>query len=583
MKYSILKDIKLVQDKDFIKLSNIKLKNNIELSGLSAKLFDLITKQNELAAIKYLKANYNYTDYECRFTLNSLLYPLLYGKFIASKSQKTVNKKTVYIKSCILEITDTCNFKCSHCYVNKTCSQLVKFNDLKEFADELYELNCNMILLTGGEILTHPQFFDIYEYLYNKGFLISLNTNGSLINDKIIDFLVTYPPFAVEISLYGDNETNFDNFTKTNNLFNKTIENITSLRDKGINVILKNVLNKNNQEFFYKLRELAHKLNLKFRSDYFVFPKTNEIGKMNDTLVSPIDALAYLKKQNNAEEHYLTKFNQQNGSKYVFKCKHLDDSIFVDSKLNISMCICMQHEKIPYSKGNLFDAVIKLRRFKEIIFSPKAKCKKCKLKPLCRYCPGKFYMITQNYEKPHEWFCELGQLVYKNFIQGYKFIRKQNLSIQEQNELFKIIKTNMTNLGFVVGDKDREMWTSNLLSFLTNKNYYLYIIYKDGSIVGFYSIIVEDNKPTLCELQLDKTVQKTRLIFEVIKSIFNQTEFKNFDTLYFGINKSNKQSINTFTHLGAECISENEKAYRYKINRDKVEKYLSRLNSHIKK
>ena len=40
------------------------------------------------------------------------------------------------------------------------------------------------LLLTGGEPLLWPDFWELYDALYEMGLLIGINTNGSLIDDN---------------------------------------------------------------------------------------------------------------------------------------------------------------------------------------------------------------------------------------------------------------------------------------------------------------------------------------------------------------------------------------------------------------
>jgi radical SAM protein with 4Fe4S-binding SPASM domain len=58
-------------------------------------------------------------------------------------------------------------------------------------------------LLTGGEAMTHPAFWDIYMYLINRGIVTHVKTNGLLLNEEAIKRFQDYPPIKLDISLYG--------------------------------------------------------------------------------------------------------------------------------------------------------------------------------------------------------------------------------------------------------------------------------------------------------------------------------------------------------------------------------------------
>jgi radical SAM protein with 4Fe4S-binding SPASM domain len=87
-----------------------------------------------------------------------------------------------------VEITTRCNFDCKHCYNrgNKVIDlPIEKFKELYEFANK-YKVW--IFVITGGEPLLHPQFNEIISFIKStpRNFRLSLQTNGSLINNNII-------------------------------------------------------------------------------------------------------------------------------------------------------------------------------------------------------------------------------------------------------------------------------------------------------------------------------------------------------------------------------------------------------------
>ena len=69
------------------------------------------------------------------------------------------------------ELTNICNFKCKFCYINTSDidSAYVSVSDAKKLIDDLVESGLLLVYLTGGEVLSHPSFIDIYIYLKKKG------------------------------------------------------------------------------------------------------------------------------------------------------------------------------------------------------------------------------------------------------------------------------------------------------------------------------------------------------------------------------------------------------------------------------
>lgn len=70
------------------------------------------------------------------------------------------------------------------------------------------------IRFTGGEIFTRTDFYEIYSYAYKHNFKISLSTNASLINTKIMELLLNKPPHKMSVTLYGMSDDIYKQFTK---------------------------------------------------------------------------------------------------------------------------------------------------------------------------------------------------------------------------------------------------------------------------------------------------------------------------------------------------------------------------------
>ena len=106
------------------------------------------------------------------------------------------------------ELSPLCNFNCKMCYVHQQADDLKKMGkSIKtpdfwlELARQAKEQGMLYLLLTGGEPFLYPDFWMLYEELVKMGFVISINSNGSLIDEKIIEKLKKYPPARINITL----------------------------------------------------------------------------------------------------------------------------------------------------------------------------------------------------------------------------------------------------------------------------------------------------------------------------------------------------------------------------------------------
>ena len=83
------------------------------------------------------------------------------------------------------------------------------FEEAKQIIDTMVNEGLLFCNLTGGEVFLNPDFLNIYKYLKNKGVIVSIFTNLSLLTDEILDVLVEYKPYIVEVSIYGYSDKQF--------------------------------------------------------------------------------------------------------------------------------------------------------------------------------------------------------------------------------------------------------------------------------------------------------------------------------------------------------------------------------------
>lgn len=134
-------------------------------------------------------------------------------------------------------ITNRCNLRCSHCNMdsgNKMVDEL-SFDEVCALIDEFAEHNVKNISFTGGEPFTRSDFLEICEYAMSKGIYVCVTTNGTLLNDTIINEYL-YKFQLVRVSIDGVDATQHDEFRKMNGTYNKAIENIKKMIGAGCDV-----------------------------------------------------------------------------------------------------------------------------------------------------------------------------------------------------------------------------------------------------------------------------------------------------------------------------------------------------------
>lgn len=181
-----------------------------------------------------------------------------------------------------IELLPLCNMNCDMCYVRLSREEMELQGRLRtagewlEIAQQMQKEGVLFLLLTGGEPFLYPEFRELYIGLKKMGFIITINTNGTLIDEKLAHFLGEHKPRRVNITLYGANETTYTNLCHYPGGFAKTIRGIKLLRQNGVDVKLGGSLTRANHEDIDKIIEIGEELNVPVRIDTYMMPATRE-------------------------------------------------------------------------------------------------------------------------------------------------------------------------------------------------------------------------------------------------------------------------------------------------------------------
>lgn len=110
-----------------------------------------------------------------------------------------MNKKVLF-----LDITSKCNLRCKHCYNNRYFESKEDSFDYTEFLEIIKNYKLERIHILGGEPLLSPYLFDIVEYANLKNITVSINTNGTYLDETMFRRLSAYKNIdQITVSLDG--------------------------------------------------------------------------------------------------------------------------------------------------------------------------------------------------------------------------------------------------------------------------------------------------------------------------------------------------------------------------------------------
>jgi radical SAM protein with 4Fe4S-binding SPASM domain len=315
-----------------------------------------------------------------------------------------------------LDLTHRCNLGCVHCYNSDRPGGMpgVEMDTRKIFSllDEICDAGCLYLLITGGEPLLRQDFPEIYTYAREKGLLITVFTNGTLISDRILTLFRDLPPRAVEISVYGAAKPTYEKITGVEGSYEKCISGISRLLERNIQVRLKTILMTTNKHEFYDIEEMARKIGVKFRFDAAIFPRLNGDQTPVRFRVSAQDAVE--REFSDAErvlgwEDFIGRLPDPAPSGDLYECGAGITGFYIDPYGNLRPCLMTTTVSYDLTKGNFPEGWEKMNSIRARKTIPLSACTSCEMKLLCGYCPAFFELETGDAHMHSEYLCSIGR------------------------------------------------------------------------------------------------------------------------------------------------------------------------------
>ncbi len=150
-----------------------------------------------------------------------------------------------------LQITNRCNLRCRHCYIGEGSHQDLSRKQIEKVLDQFEEIQGLRLLLSGGEPLLHPHFWQLNEILRDYPFRSVLLSNGTLISREVAKKLRVH---EVQISLDGMKEGH--DSLRGRGTFEKAITAVNHLQEANIRVSVATMIHRRNLSEFDRLASL---------------------------------------------------------------------------------------------------------------------------------------------------------------------------------------------------------------------------------------------------------------------------------------------------------------------------------------
>ena len=174
----------------------------------------------------------------------SKLYCGLAGKSDDLRYRRENSFGPVIVYNC----TSRCNLRCLHCY---SSSKPDYYTDelttprARQLLSELVEVNCPVVLFSGGEPLLRNDLFELLAEARRLGLRTVISSNGTLIDSETAGQLAAAGVSYVGISIDGDEQFH-DNFRRLKGSFKAALAGIENCKKAGIKTGLRFTITKAN-------------------------------------------------------------------------------------------------------------------------------------------------------------------------------------------------------------------------------------------------------------------------------------------------------------------------------------------------
>ena len=319
-----------------------------------------------------------------------------------------------------IELTHRCNLACAHCYNNLALSDAsahaaeLTLAEYQRIFGELAEAGTLWLLFTGGEVFARPDFLDIYDSAHRAGFLITLFTNATLLTPAKADRLADRPPFAIEVSILGRTRETYEGFARAAGSFERSVEGIGLLRERGLPLTLKTVATGQNVDEVHALRRFAEEeLGVPFRFDAHVSPRLDHTMPSCAVLTPEQRVALDLSDPRRPAEwrRFSGRFAAQPKQETLYQCGGGIDSFAIDPYGKLRLCVMSQEDAVDLRQTPFADAwkgaMLEVRGRK---VTRATKCLECQLKAMCGQCPAEAELASSDPEQPVEELCEVAHL-----------------------------------------------------------------------------------------------------------------------------------------------------------------------------
>jgi radical SAM protein with 4Fe4S-binding SPASM domain len=317
-----------------------------------------------------------------------------------------------------IAMTHRCNLRCVHCYLGSERHAPATASEQdtafwRSVIDQTAEAGCLNLMITGGEPLVRPDFAEIYSHAGQRGALVTVFTNGTLLDERTVELFDRISPEIVEVTIYGATAAVYEHITGVPGSYQRCLRGVNALLARGIRTGLKTMVLRENRHEIRAMRQMASERGLTFRIDAALFPCRDGCMTPLDHRV-PADEAVALEMEDAAFLRKTADYYQRRRDlpvvERLFTCMAGLTSFHVDPEGTLLPCLMVSTHRFDLRQGGFLTGWRDvLAGFQEQGIVPGYECHRCDKRSLCQVCPAQASMETGSPYVKADYLCQLGE------------------------------------------------------------------------------------------------------------------------------------------------------------------------------
>ncbi|MDO5553669.1 MAG: radical SAM protein [Planctomycetia bacterium] len=312
------------------------------------------------------------------------------------------------------ELTYSCQLRCQHCYnPHHKSNDILTTDEWLRFARQARALGVLRVILTGGDPLCHPGFWEIVTEFHRLHIAIDVYTNGQVLSDPVLaQRLASFHPRSIQCSVYATSAEIHDAITTVPGSWAKTIECLKNFKNLDIPIVIKMPIMKPNFGEHTKMAAFAKGLGATLQVDLGIIQKLDGCEEPVQLRLDDEHMYSVMQNKDLSLYQFTQRFTDLNSMRLPDAnpmCNAGHGVFDVSPTGTVLPCINFLFP-LGELRENTLQEIAKgeqLKYVRSLVRKNRCdKCQKCDMASFCAFCPGLSLLEKNDYLADNSLSCQ---------------------------------------------------------------------------------------------------------------------------------------------------------------------------------